>query len=197
MTQIDHIISRMTGTTVLNALADALREYSTEFPEEENNYHKADTFLREALPVDMSPTLDEFLAAEEADIVSRILYAGYNGFRVNAENFHHPFSIDFTRMDYFDCVKDHIIGHFPVNYESARTMEAFYRALPDDLHATYENITNYYIHMECAGPKLAHYAGYLMANKLLPWVEPGYREDWHQTQIYDHQIREYFGINSI
>ena len=64
-------------------------------------------------------------------------------------------------------------------------------------YATYENITNYYIHMECAGPKLAHYAGYLMANKLLPWVEPGYREDWHQTQIYDHQIREYFGINSI
>ena len=194
MKQIDSIISRLTGSTILSALADSLREYSAEFPEEEGKYHQAVATLREVLPPDMIPTLDEFLAAAEADIISRILYAGYNGFRVNVENFHHPFSIDFTRMDYFDCVKDHIIGHFPVNYESARTMDAFCKALPDDLHATYEDITNYYIHMECAGPKLAHYAGYLMANKLLPWVEPGYREDWYQTNTYGHQIAEYFGL---
>ena len=194
MKQIDSIMSHLTGSTILNALADSLREYSAEFPEEEEKYHQAVATLREALPPDMNPTLDEFLAAEEADIISRILYAGYNGFRVNVENFLHPFSIDFTRMDFFDCVKDHIIGHFPVNYASARTIEAFYKALPESLQSTYEDVTNYYIHMECAGPKLAHYVGYLMANKLLPWVEPGYREDWHQTNIYEHQMAQYFGL---
>lgn len=197
MKQIDNIMSRLTGPTIVNALADALREYSAEFPEEEQKHHAAVVALREALPVGMTPSLDEFLAAEEANIVSLILYAGYNGFCVNVQNFHHPFSIDFTRMDYFDCVKDHIIGHFPVNYKSARVTEAFYKALPEELHATYEDVTNYYIHMECAGPKLAHYAGYLMANQLLPWIEPGYREDWHQTSIYGHQMAKYFGLKSL
>ena len=111
MKQIDTIMSQMTGAPVLKELANALRKYSTEFPEEEEKYHEAVSILRDALPADMTPTLEEFLAAEEADIISRILYAGFNGFRANVENFHHPFSLDFTRMDFFDCVKDHIIGH--------------------------------------------------------------------------------------
>lgn len=197
MKQIDTIMSQMTGAPVLKELANALRKYSTEFPEEEEKYHEAVSILRDALPADMTPTLDEFLAAEEADIISRILYAGFSGFRANVENFHHPFSLDFTRMDFFDCVKDHIIGHFPINYESSRITDAFYKALPEHLQDTYHDVTGYYIHMECAGPKLAHCAGYLLGNQLLPWVEPGYRKDWHQTMIYEHQLAKYFGIKSL
>lgn len=197
MKKIDQIIAQMTGKPVLEALADTLREYSTEFPESEEKYYKAVALLRESLPSDITPTLDEFLAAEEADIISRILYAGYNGLKANIVNFHHPFTLDFTRLDTFDYVKDHVIGHFPVNYESTRTTDAFFKALPEELHDVHDDITDYYIHMECAGPKLAHYAGYLIGNQLLPWVEPGYREDWHQTMIYEHQIMEYMGIKSL
>ena len=86
MKQIDTIMSQMTGAPVLKELANALREYSTEFPDEEKKYYEAVSMLRDALPADMTPTLDEFLAAEEADIISRILYAGFNGFRANVEN---------------------------------------------------------------------------------------------------------------
>ena len=40
MKQIDTIMSQMTGAPVLKELANALRKYSTEFPEEEEKYHE-------------------------------------------------------------------------------------------------------------------------------------------------------------
>ena len=43
------------------------------------------------------------------------------------------------------------------------------------------------------GPKLAHYAGYELANKLLPWVVPGYREDYRQTIVYRRELEKYLG----
>ena len=43
------------------------------------------------------------------------------------------------------------------------------------------------------GPKLAHYAGYELANKLLPWVVPGYREDYSQTAAYRRELEKYMG----
>ena len=43
------------------------------------------------------------------------------------------------------------------------------------------------------GPKLAHYAGYELANKLLPWVVPGYREDYRQTIVYRRELEKYMG----
>ena len=193
MKSVDHVIEALTGKPLVESIATLLRATSPDFLESEDKYRNAVALLQTALPVDMTPSVADFLATQEADIISRILYAGYNGFRANVANFHHPFTLDFTRMDYFDCVKDHIIGHFPVNYESARISDAFYKALPEELHETYHDVTDYFIHMECAGPKLAHYAGYIFANQLLPWVEPGYRKDWHQTQIYERQINEYMG----
>lgn len=47
MKQIDTIMSQMTGAPVLKELANALREYSTEFPEEEKKYYEAASKLRD------------------------------------------------------------------------------------------------------------------------------------------------------
>lgn len=36
-------------------------------------------------------------------------------------------------------------------------------------------------------------AGYELANKLLPWVVPGYREDYSQTAAYRRELEKYMG----
>lgn len=157
MKTIEEIMYNLTGHGVIDALSQVLRENDPEFIEAELRFKAAVELLRERIPVGMTPSLDEYLASHEADIISRTISAGYLGYRVNVENFHHPIGIDFVRLDTIDYLKDHIIGHYKENYAEAKTSEAFLRALPAELHPQRDIISEYYIFMECAGPKLAHY----------------------------------------
>ena len=194
MKTIEQIKDLMVGKSVIVDLADLLRANDADFAESEKGYYAAVEKLRAALPAEQTPTLDEYLSACETDVISVVAYAGYLGFRVNLENFHHPIGIDFVRLDTIDYLKDHLFGHFPINYRNSQVREAFYKSLPEGLQGLEDSIQDYFTHLECAGPKLAHYAGYVIANNILPWVEPGYREDYCQTLAFTAETEKYMGL---
>ena len=193
MKTIEQIKDLMVGKSVIADLADLLRANDADFAESEKGYNAAVEKLRAALPAEQTPSLDEYLSACETDVISVVAYAGYLGFRVNLENFHHPIGIDFVRLDTIDYLKDHLFGHFPINYRNSQVREAFYKSLPEGLQCLEDSIQDYFTHLECAGPKLAHYAGYIIANNILPWVEPGYREDYCQTLAFTSETEKYMG----
>ena len=194
MKTIEDIKYLMVGKGLITDLADLLRANDEEFAESEKNYLAAVEILRKELPSGSSPTLDDYLAACESDVISAVAYAGYLGFRVNLENFHHPIGIDFVRLDTIDYLKGHLFGHFPVNYRNAQVREAFSKSLPVAFKQLHDYIQDYFTHMECAGPKLAHYAGYVIGNHILPWVEPGYREDSCQTMAFAEETKKFMGM---
>ena len=194
MKTIEDIKYLMVGKGLITDLADLLRANDEEFAESEKNYLAAVEILRKELPSGSSPTLDDYLAACESDVISAVAYAGYLGFRVNLENFHHPIGIDFVRLDTIDYLKGHLFGHFPVNYRNAQVREAFSKSLPVAFKQLHDYIQDYFTHMECAGPKLAHYAGYIIGNLILPWVEPGYREDACQTMAFAAETKKFMGM---
>ena len=194
MKTIEDIKYLMVGKGLITDLADLLRANDEEFAESEKNYLAAVEILRKELPPGSSPTLDDYLAACESDVISAVAYAGYLGFRVNLENFHHPIGINFVRLDTIDYLKGHLFGHFPVNYRNAQVREAFSKSLPVAFKQLHDYIQDYFTHMECAGPKLAHYAGYVIGNHILPWVEPGYREDSCQTMAFAAETKKFMGM---
>ena len=194
MKTLDTIMYHLAGHGVIETLADVLREKDAEFVELEKLFHASAETLRQELPVKMRPTLGEYLSAHEQDIISRVAYAGYMGYRVNLDNFRHSVNIDFVHLDTIDYIKKHIIGHFPVNDAAAAVCDAFCQAIPEGLKAHRDSIEDYFIHMECSGPKLAHYAGYIIANHFLPWVEPGYRTDNTQTAAFTAETEKYIGF---
>ena len=194
MKTIEDIKYIMVGKGLITDLADLLRANDEEFVESEKNYLAAVEILRKELPSGSSPTLDDYLAACESDVISAVAYAGYLGFRVNLENFHHPIGINFVRLDTIDYLKGHLFGHFPVNYRNAQVREAFSKSLPVAFKQLHDYIQDYFTHMECAGPKLAHYAGYIIGNLILPWVEPGYREDACQTMAFAAETKKFMGM---
>lgn len=70
-----------------------------------------------------------------------------------------------------------------------------YTHMPEGLNVHNDAIEDYFVHMECSGPKLlAHYAGYIIANNILPWVEPGYRADYSQTAAFAAETEKYMGF---
>ena len=193
MKTLEQIKDLMVGKSVITDLADVIRANDKEFMESEKKYQAAVETLRANLPADLTPSLDEFLEAWETDIISSVAYAGYLGFRVNLENFHHPIGIDFVMKDTIDYLRDHLFGHFPINYRNSNIRDQFCKNMPEDLQSLHDDILDYFVHLECTGPKLAHYAGYIIANNILPWVEPGYREDYCQTLAFTAETEKYMG----
>ena len=195
MKTIEEIRDLMVGKSVITDLADLLRANDAEFAESEKKYLAAVETLRSELPTEFVPTLDAYLDACETDVISGAAYAGYLGFRVNLENFHHPIGVDFVRLDTIDYLKEHLFGHFPINYHNAQVHEAFHKSLPEAFQGLEDDIRDYFFtRLECAGPKLAHYAGYIIGNHILPWVEPGYREDYCQTMAFAAETEKYMGV---
>ena len=129
MKTLDAIMYHIAGHGVIEALADVLRENDPEFVESEKLFLAAVKVLRRELPTDIKPSLDEYITAHETDVISSVAYAGYLGYRVNLENFHHPVTIDFVHLDTIDYIKDHLFGHFPVNYRNAQVYDAFAKNL--------------------------------------------------------------------
>lgn len=193
MKTIEQLMEQFTGKHILDAMADLFRAKDPEFFNDEVRKLTAEATLKKELPADFSPSVEEYIQAHEVDVLSQIVYAGYNGFTINRENFRAPYGFDFVRMEFFDIAREHIIGSFPVNRKANATITAFYEALPENLKEYDTHISEYYTHFECAGPKLAHYAGYILANRLLPWIESGYIEDPIQTMHYEDDIKKYCG----
>ena len=185
METIETIMHNFAGHGLIEKLTQTLLANDPAFEDAEKQYQQATRCLRDQLPEAFSPSLDDCIQAHERDIISRVAYAGYLGFRVNLENFHHPMRVEFLNMDTIDYVKDHMMGHFPVNYDAAEIVDAFQQAETIVQATTGEP--------EAVNAVLAHYAGYMIANHLLPWIEPGYRADWCQTSLYREQVRGYMG----
>ncbi len=178
---------------MLSDLADLLRLHDEEFDDEEKKYTEAIAFLKRNLPESFTPTVDDYIAAAQREVIANILYAAYEGYRANLDNFHSPYTTPFPRMDFTDYIRDHLVGYFPPACEARSICEQFRKALPEHCHEAEDAISSYYITLDVSGPKLAHYVGYMISNKLLPWVVPGYREDYSQTLIYQRELEQYMG----
>ena len=115
MNTIEQLMEQFAGKGILDAMAELFREHDEGFRNDEIRYFAAVAHLRQEAPADLSPSIDEYLAANEKDLITRIVYGGYNGFQINLANFNEPYGVDFTRMESFDIVKEHIIGDLPTN----------------------------------------------------------------------------------
>lgn len=105
MKTVKQITEQITSRAILEAMADLFRENVKDFANDEERMLSAVATLKTQLPVNFSPSVDAYISAHENDALSRIVYAGYNGFRINGDNFHAPYGIDFTRWEFFDIAK--------------------------------------------------------------------------------------------
>ncbi len=190
MKTLNEIAQAITSPSMLDVLAELIRSHDESFPQEEEVYQEAVTTLKELLP---ASTVDEYIRAWQTEVVANILYAAYEGYRANLANFYSPCATTFPQMDFTDYIRDHLMGHFPPAMDAYYIREAFIKALPEAAREAEEAVSSYFALLDVHGPKLAHYAGYELANRLLPWVVPGYREDYSQSTIYRRELEKYMG----
>lgn len=193
MRTLEDILRQLTGHGVFTDLTDLMRAYDEDFPELEDGYQGAVAALRAALGDGVSPGIDAFIPDQEAEVIANILYAAYLGHRANLENFHAPWATDFVARDFSDYLREHLMNHFPVCREARAIRDQFFHGLSEEHYPHFDAIADYFTALKVSGPKLAHYAGYVISNHLLPWVEPGYQEDELQTAQYKSELLRYVG----
>lgn len=198
MKTVQTILGQLTDPkTIMAEIRETLRTIDPEFFDTEVKYLEAASNLEKELGNSITPSVSEFLAAEEEEFVSEIIYIGWQGFQLNMDIFHAPINAMMLRGDYEELHRERRLGTLPMAKKARDTINAFYEVLRekyrDKLDLT-EDITGFYSYLQTSGYKIAHYFGFRLADLFLPYVIPGYIDDSVNTGYYRRTLQEYLDI---
>ena len=191
MKTVESTLAMLTDLSIVEDLRKILREKDREFLPVEAKFQEA---VRDLTARIGRNAANELVAAWDLQICSDLVYAGYLGFQANLHNFHNPVASQFTRLDYETFLREHIMQTMPCRNEAETAAAAIQEAYEEALNEYEDAIRGYYVYLEVAGPKLAHFWGYRFANQFLPWVEPGYVSDGAQTSMYALELHRDLGF---
>lgn len=198
MKTVQTILGQLTDPKkVMAEIRETLRTIDPEFFDTEVKYLAAASNLEKELGNSITPSVSEFLAAEEEEFVSEIIYIGWQGFQLNMDIFHAPINAIMLRGDYEELHRERRLGTLPMAEKARDTINAFYEMMRenyrDKLDLT-EDITGFYSYLQTSGYKIAHYFGFRLADLFLPYVIPGYVDDSVNTGYYRRTLQEYLDI---
>lgn len=198
MKTVQTILGQLTDPkTIMAEIRETLRTIDPEFFDTEVKYLAAASNLEKELGNRITPSVSEFLAAEEEEFVSEIIYIGWQGVQLNMDIFHAPINAIMLRGDYEELHRERRLGTLPMAEKARDTINAFYEMMRenyrDKLDLT-EDITGFYSYLQTSGYKIAHYFGFRLADLFLPYVIPGYIDDSVNTGYYRRTLQEYLDI---
>ena len=199
MKTVQTILGQLTDPkTIMAEIRETLRTIDPEFFDTEVKYLAAASNLEKELGNSITPSVSEFLAAEEEEFVSEIIYIGWQGFQLNMDIFHAPINAMMLQGDYEELHRERRLGTLPMAEKARDTINAFYEVLRekyrDKLDLT-EDITGFYSYLQTSGYKIAHYFGFRLADRFLPYVIPGYVDDSVNTGYYRRLLQEHLGVD--
>ena len=189
MTNTQKIMDRLTDQNV-DALIRLLEELFEDFSEVREQYERAMQVLKEEL--------GEAPVSAEADAIrqqteSNLLFCGLLGIKANLDNFIDPVATRFLDVDTEVYLREAAARSLPAYKFAQETRKRFYASLTARQRQIYDAVSVYSCYLETAGPKLAHYFGYLLGDELLPRVIPGYYSDPVLTTRYKMMLEGCFG----
>lgn len=138
--------------------------------------------------------VDKMLDALNRRCEADMLFCGSLGYQANLQNFRDPIARTFLDADFEDYLRVDILASMPQRDEAERELDEFYHSLNEEQKGTYEAISSYMVSLELDLTKLAHYSGYMFANEMLPFTEPGYTINSSLTFAYKRFMEEWFGV---
>jgi len=183
------ILKQLTGRHIADALVQQMAEKSKEFAVDRQRYINAMNALRR----DLGGAVTEEMNAIARQCASNLLFAGLLGLKANLDNFINPVAKNFLDVDFGVYLREETAHTLPEYVQAQQVRDQFYSRLTSAQQETYEAVISYVSHLETVGPKLAHYYGYLLGNKLLPRVVPGYHADSVLTMRYTDMLSQYLG----
>ena len=204
MRTIDSVMDELTNVDkLIEDMKFTLRTIDPDFPAEEAKFQKAKELFLERVGNRVTPSAEEYLKAHDLEFVSSMIYIAGQGFKLNLDIFNNPAtSLFLLRGEFEDINRERMLGSVPGVRTACRTITEFCDAvkrLPEaekeEIFSLSDDVTSMYSYLETTGYKLAHYFGFVLADRFLPYVLPGYHCDSVNTLHYHRIVRDYLDVD--
>ena len=135
-----------------------------------------------------------YIAAKEKAFCSEMIYIAWLGFQQNIACFKNPINTEFLKLDYETIHRENSFQALPNSRTTLHVindLDCALQSLPDDIQNIAMGITDFFSYLETVGFKLAHYFGFVFADRFLGHVVPGYAPDSATTTQYAMMLQEY------
>ena len=199
MYTVKSILTQVTDSElVFQNVMETLRTVDPSFEEEHRQYlHSVDTLMN-SLRTEDSTNVMGYIAAKEKAFCSEMIYIAWLGFQQNIACFRNPINTEFLKLDYETIHRENSFQSLPNILSALSAINDFdcsLRSLPDDIQNIAMGITDFFSYLETVGYKLAHYFGFVFADRFLGYVIPGYAPDTATTMQYAMMLQEYLDYN--
>ena len=199
MYTVKSIFTQVTDSkSVFQNIMDTLRTVDPSFEDEHRQYiHSVDTLMN-SLRTEDSTKVMGYIAAKEKAFCSEMIYIAWLGFQQNIACFRNPINTEFLKLDYETIHRENSFQSLPNILSALSAINDFdcsLRSLPDDIQNIAMGITDFFSYLETVGYKLAHYFGFVFADRFLGYVIPGYAPDTATTMQYAMMLQEYLDFN--
>lgn len=188
---VETIVERLAGRETMELLMDMLEEKSADFAADRQRCADAVKNLR---GVSAGPSADDVMDAiiEQASVT--FLFSLCLGLKDNLDHFYNPIARSFLEVDSEVYLRRGVVTKLP-NYITAQEVRGkFAHALSADKQSMYEDMVAFAAHLEMVVPKIGHYYGYTLGNKIFRRVVPGYCPDMCLTSQYCRTLEDYLEI---
>ena len=179
------ILAQLTDTdAILESVYQAIAEADPDYLEELATYESSVQVLLQEVP-----GAESYLQARRQELASDIRFAMWQGFTWNLDCHRNPVNKLLPKvLDFEDLCQESQMHALPAAQENQVAARAFAKSLPEDQRCLMDPIIDHFAYLETYGYKLAHNAGFRMANNLLSLVVPGYVTDagippYHKREI--------------
>lgn len=204
MHTITSVVNAITNSdNLMNELKSILRNIDPDYPEVEEQFNTAYRLLLKEIGNTVSPSVAEYIQAQDDALAASLLYIAGQGFKLNADIFNNPANALFlNQFEFEDLNRERILTSLSAVQQSEATKKVFYNALQNTMSVQSENInraiddiSEMYSYLQTSAYKLAHYYGFIFADLFLPHVLPGYHPDNVNTGCYHRTLQNYLNVD--
>lgn len=175
---------------MLQKMLGVIESVSKDFPRIKEEYEQSIFMLRRELG---DEKVDKFLNAINRRCEADMLFCGSLGYHANLNNFRDPIARTFMDVDFEEYLRVEVLQRMPQRQAAENEIEAFYHSLNEMQKGVYDAVSDYLVSLELDLTKLAHYAGFMLANTVLEYTEPGFVPNLVLTLQYQDFLCKWFG----
>lgn len=175
---------------MLNKMLEVIERVCKDFPHIKEEYNQSLFILRRELG---DEKIDNLLNAINRRCEADLLFCGSLGYQANLKNFRDPIARTFMDVDFEEYLRVNVLQRMPQREAAEKEIDDFYHSLGEMQKGAWDAISSYLVSLELDLTKLAHYAGFMFANEMLVYTEPGYTPNLVLSLRYRRFMSEWFG----
>lgn len=193
MVTMQNMLELFSGNEMANMLVEKMEEMFDDFADIKHQYEEAMASFSAEDSQCCDISARDVREAIGRKVAAKLCFSGFLGFWANLKYFWDPVAQDFLNVDFDVFLQEDTARTLP-EYVSAQSIcDRVYAQISVTQAAKYENVIAYTSYLETIGPKLAHFFGYLLGNKLLHRFVPGYQSSMVHTLRYRTLLENYLG----